>query len=172
MAAMAAVAAVTTRTAGSTGGAGSTRAERPRHHRRTTGPTGAHARRKWSTWEERQPLARRRTFRRFGTEEAMVVVMMVMAGDRGAGEEDNGHHENDAGDDHHPGRNLVKPGRPRCMQMRRRRRPCRQRLDRGFGCLGHVSIMPTHAPVIKHRRQQVTNDLASQHDMSAGCLPS
>jgi hypothetical protein len=163
--------AMTTRPAGSTGLAGSTRAEGPRHHRRTTGPPGAHTRGKWSTWEDRRPLARRRTFRPFGTEQAMVVVMMVMAGDRGAGEEDDRHHENDAGDDHDPRRDLVKPGRPRTVQMRWRRRcSCRIRLDRGFGYLGHVSIMPTHAPVIKHRRQQVTNDLSSQHCISAGCL--
>jgi hypothetical protein len=161
---------VTTRTAGTT------RTERPRHHRRTTRPTGAHARGKWSTWEERRPLSRRRAFRAVGTERtehAVVVVMMVMHGDRGAGEEDNRHHENDAGDDHHPRRNLVKPGRLRSMHMRRRRRrACGGRLDRGFGWLDHVSIMPTCAPVIKHHRQQVANDLPGQRGVSAGCIPS
>src|SRR5271155_2921824 len=55
-ASVAAVAAVTTWTAGTT------RAVRPRYHRRTTRPTGAHARGKWSTWEERRPLSRRRGF--------------------------------------------------------------------------------------------------------------
>jgi hypothetical protein len=98
----------------------------------------------------------------------MVVVMMVMNGDCGAGEEDNCRHENNAGDDHHPGRDLVKPRRPGSMQMRRRlRRAYWGRLDMRFRCLGHVSIMPTHAPVIKHGHQQVANDLTGQHDLAA-----
>jgi hypothetical protein len=37
---------------------------------------------------------------------------VVMPGDRGTGEEDDRHHENDAGDDHHPRRDLVEAGMP------------------------------------------------------------
>ncbi len=158
---MAAMTTVTTVTTVTTWTAGATRAEGAGHRWGTTGPTGTHARGKWTTREERRPLSRRRAFRTFGTEwaeHAMVVVMMVMDGDCGAGEEDHRHHENDAGDDHHPRRDLVEPRRPRSVHMLRRRRRARvglrayqRRLEVRFRWLGHVSIMPTHAPVIKHR---------------------
>jgi hypothetical protein len=58
----------------------------------------------------------------------VIVIRLVMPGDRSAGEEDNRHDENDAGNDHHPRRGLVKPGRL-CHRQRRRV----DRLDRGFG---------------------------------------
>lgn len=45
----------------------------------------------------------------------MVVVMTLMDPDGGTGEKDNRHHENDACDNHHPRRDLVKPRRPRSM---------------------------------------------------------
>lgn len=156
MAPMAAVTAVTwtARTTGTTRGAGTTRAEG--RHRRTTRPTGAQHRRKRSTWEERGPLARRWSFRTKRGEHAMVVAMMVMDRDCGAGEEDDRHNENDAGDDHHPRSDLVKPRRPCSLQMRWRR-DRGGRLHVGFRYLGHLSIMPTHVPVIKPRLQQVTS---------------
>jgi hypothetical protein len=167
---MTAMTAVTTRTAGTAGTAGT-----EGRHRRTTGPTGTHARGKWSTRKNR-PLSRRRAFRTFGTERAkhaVVMVMMVVDRDGGAGEEDHRHHEDDAGNDHHPCRNLVKPRGPCSIQaLRRRKRARGGRRDLGFRCLGHVSIMPTLAPVIKHCVQQVANDLPSQREMSAGSAPT
>jgi hypothetical protein len=131
--------------------AGTTRAEGGQ--RRTTGPTGAHARGKRSTWEERWPLSRRKASRTLGTERAehaMVVAMVVMDRDCGAGEEDNRHHENDAGNNHHPGRDLVQPRRPRSERMRWRRRDRGGRRDLRFRYLGHLSIMPRQLPAIKH----------------------
>jgi hypothetical protein len=130
-------------------------------HVRAPGPTGAHARGKWSTREGR-PLPRPGrggvgTTGALGavrTEHAVVVmaIVLVMPGDRSAGEEDNRHHENDAGNDHHPRRYLIEAGMRCCMWGRswmwRRRRAGRRRLDWGLGCLGHVSIMPRHGPTI------------------------
>jgi hypothetical protein len=121
--------------------AGATRAERPW----ATGPTGAHARGKWSTRKYR-PRSRRRALGALRTERAVyavVVMVLVMPSDRGAGEEDHRDHEDDACDDHHPRRGLIK-ARVLCRVRRRARR----RLDRGFGCFGHALIMPTHGPAI------------------------
>ena len=156
---MAPMAAVTwtARTTGTTRGAGTTRAEG--RDRRTTRPTGAQDRRKRPAWEEGRPLARRWSLRTLGTkrgEHAMVMAMVVMDRDRCAGEEDDRHNENDAGDDHHPRSDLVKPRRPCSLQMLWRR-DRGGRLHVGFRYLGHLSIMPTHVPVIKPRLQQVTS---------------
>lgn len=87
------------------------------------------------------------------------MVMVVMPADCGAGEEDDRHDENNAGDDYHPRRSLVEPGR--LCYVRRRRRAGGGRLDRGLGCFGHVSIMPRREPTI------------NQQEASAGrCLPA
>ena len=98
--AMTAVIAVTART---------TRAEGSRHHW-ATGPAGAHARGKRPTRKER-PRTGRRAVGTLGIERtvhAVVVVMVVvMPADCGAGEEDHRHHEHDACDDHHPRRHLI-----------------------------------------------------------------
>ena len=99
------------------------------------------------------PRGRRPSVRAFGTAgaEHPVVVMTVMhARRRGAGEEDDRHDENNAGDDHHPGRSLVEPRRLRYVRAEAEAGRG-GRLELGFGCLGHPSIMPTRAPAIKHR---------------------
>ena len=142
-------------------------------HVRAPGPTGAHARGKWSTREGR-PLPRPGrggvgTTGALGavrTEHAVVVmaIVVVMPGDRSAGEEDNRHHENDAGDDHHPGRSLVEPRRFCYVRQRRRRRADGRRRDLGFGCLGHPSIMPTSAPTIKHPAHGVADESSARPD--------
>jgi hypothetical protein len=134
-------------------------AERSRHHRRAAGPTGAQARGKWSTRKDR-PWSRRRAVGTIGTERpvhAVVVLLLVMPGDCGAGEEHNSHHEDDARHDHHPRRHLVQPR----VQCRVRERRCswrrgwaRGRLDRRFGCLRHVLIMPTQGPAINNRARE------------------
>jgi hypothetical protein len=132
---------------------GATRPEGPRHHRRATGPTGSHARGKWSARKER-PRTRRCAIGTLGIERtvhAVVVMVIVMPGDCGTGEEDNRHHENDSCDDHHPRRDLVEArmlGWVRGRSRWRRRRGSRWRLDRRFGCLGHASIMPRQAAAI------------------------
>jgi hypothetical protein len=132
------------------------RAEGSRHHR-TAGPTGAHAGWKWS-WEDDHPVG---TFRTARAKHAVVMTEgLIMPGDEGAGEEDNRHDENRACDDYHPRRGLVEPRMLRYVQ-RRRRRAGRWRLDLWLGCLGHPSIMPTRAPVIKHRAQGVAERLAA-----------
>jgi hypothetical protein len=76
------------------------------------------------------------------TDHVMVVIAirLVMPGNCGAGEEDNRHDENNAGNDHHPRRSLVEPGR--LCHRRRRRGVRRDRLDRGFGWFSHLLIMP------------------------------
>jgi len=124
---------------------------RDRHHRWTTRPAGAHARGNRCAREDDHPGSRRRAVEVLRTARPphSMAVVMVMPGDRGAGEEDDRHHENNAGDDHHPGRGLVEPRMPGKRRRRRRRASGRQ-LDRGFGCLGHPSIMPRCEPAIKH----------------------
>lgn len=88
------------------------RSERARHHRRTTGPTGAHAWRKWAR-ENRYP-SRKGSFGTAGEKHPVVMAEgLIVTGDGGAGEEDNRHDEDNAGDDHDPCRNLVEPRRPR-----------------------------------------------------------
>jgi hypothetical protein len=134
-------------TAMTTRALGATRAELPR----ATGPTGADTRGKRSPGKHR-PLPGRWTVGIEWTVYAVVVV--VMPADCSAGEEDNRHHEHGACDDHHPRRGLiearVRHGGQRRGSMRRRR-GARRRLDRGFGCLGHASIMPRHGPAINQR---------------------
>jgi len=142
--------AVTTAMAAGTTGSARThaRSEGPGHHRRTAGPTGAHAGWKWSR-EDEHP-AGRGTFGTAGTKHAVVMAEgegLIMPGDCGASEEDDRHDENNAGDDHHPRRSLVEPRRLRYG----RRRAGGWRLDLVLGCLGHLSIMPTCAPTNKHR---------------------
>jgi hypothetical protein len=141
--------------------AGATGTGHHRHHRRTAGPTRTHARGRRSTREDEQPLSgswRRAagTARTAGTEHAVVVmaIWLVMPGDCGAGEEDNRHDENNAGDDHHPCRNLVEPGR--LCYVRRRSRVSGSRLDRGFRCFSHLLIMPRLETTIKRPAHEVT----------------
>jgi len=148
-----------------------TRAEGSRHHR-AAGPTGPHARGKWS-WEDDHAF---RTLRTAGAKHPVVMTeRVILPGDEGAGEEDDRHDENSAGDDHHPGRSLVEARRLHCV--RRWRRAGGWRLELGLGCLGHPSIMPTRAPAIKHRAQKSrmsyqTDALAPPTQNRAGCLSS
>ena len=149
-----------------------TRAEGPWHHRRTTGPTGAHPGWKLPTGNDERLVGTART------EHPGVVMTLVMPSECGTGEEDDRHHENNAGHDHHPGRSLVEPRRFCYMHRCRRRRPDGRR-DLGFGCLGHPSIMPTCAPTIKHPARGVADELspptarvAAESADPAGWLPS
>src|SRR5689334_10668493 len=106
------------------------RSEGPWHHRRTAGPTGAHAGRQWSR-EDEHPTGRR-TVGTAGSKHAVVMTEgLIMPGDCGAGEEDDRHDENDARDNHHPRRHLIEPRRLR--QVRRHRRGGGRRLDLVLG---------------------------------------
>ena len=82
-----------------------------------------------------------------GTEHPMVVVAigLTVLGELHAGEEDDRQHEQNACHDHHPRRGPIEAGVLRRGRVHRRGRP-RRRLNRGFGCLGHVSIMPRQSP--------------------------
>ena len=129
-------------------------------HPWTTRPAGTHARGKRRPAGEVRPLSGpwSGAVGTLGTEHAVVVMAegVVVSGDRGAGEENDRHHENDASDDHYPRRYLVEPGMLYRIGGRRyiwRRR--RRRLDRRFGCLGHVLIMPRHGPTINQPRARV-----------------
>ena len=143
-------------------------------HHRSTGPTGAHARGKWSGEDDH-------SFGTSGTAGTIHAVVMtervIMPGDEGTGEEDDRHDENRAGDNHHPRRSLVEPRMFQCVG-RRRRWPGR-RLELGLGCLGHPSIMPTRAPAINGRADGVADPLSAQLNAlppatrnQAGCLPA
>jgi hypothetical protein len=144
-------------------------------HHRPTGPTGAHARGKWSGKDDHSFG----TSRTAGTVHAVVTERVIMPGDEGAGEEDDRHDENSAGNDHYPGRSLIKTRRLRYARRRRRRRRRAggRRLELGLGCLSHPLIMPTGAPAIKHRAQESrmsyqTDALAPPTPNRAGCLSS
>jgi hypothetical protein len=82
-----------------------------------------------------------------GTEHPMMVVAigLTVLGELDAGEEDNRQHEQNACHDHHPRRGPIEAGVLGRGRVYRRGRPHR-RLNRGFGCLGHVLIMPRQSP--------------------------
>jgi hypothetical protein len=139
-------------------------------HHRPTGPTGAHARGKWSRKDDH-------SFGTSGTTGAIHAVVMtervILPGHERTGEEDDCHDENSAGNDHYPGRSLIKTR----MVRYARRRTGRRRLELGLGCLGHPLIMPIGAPAIKHRAQESrmsyqTDALAPPTQNRAGCLSS
>jgi hypothetical protein len=144
-------------------------------HHRPAGPPGAHTRGKWSGKDDH-------SFGTAGTAGTVHAVVMtervILPGDEGAGEEDHRHDENRAGNDHYPGRSLIKARMLRCARRRRRRRAGgRRRLELGLGCLSHPSIMPTGAAAIKHRAQESrmsyqTDALAPPKQSRAGCLSS
>lgn len=142
-------------------------------HHRPTGPTGAHARGKWSGNDDH-------SFGTAGTAGTIHAVVMtewvIMPGDERTGKEDDRHDENRAGNDHYPGRSLIKTRMVRYAR-RRRRAGGRRRLELGLGCLSHPLIMPTGAPAIKHRAQESrrsyqTDALAPPTQNRAGCLSS
>jgi hypothetical protein len=102
---------------------------------------------------------------------------VIMPGDERTGEEDDRHDENSAGNDHYPGRSLIKTRMLRYARRRRRAGGRRRRLELGLGCLSHPLIMPTGAPAIKHRAQESrmsyqTDALAPPTQNRAGCLSS
>ena len=145
-------------------------------HHRPTGPTGAHARGKRSGKDDH-------SFGTPGTAGTVHAVVMtervIIPGDEGTGEEDDRHNENRAGNDHYPGRSLIKTRMRRYARRRRRRRAggWRRRLELGLGCLSHPLIMPTGAPAIKHRAQESrmsyqTDALAPPTQNRVGCLSS
>jgi hypothetical protein len=147
-------------------------AERTWHHR-PTGPTGAHARGKWSGKDDH-------SFGTSGTAGTVHAVVMtervIIPGDEGTGEEDDRHDEHSAGNDHNPGRSLIKT---RMVRYARRRRGAggRRWLKLGLGCLSHPLIMPTGAPAIKYRARESwmsyqTDALAPQTQNRRGCLSS
>jgi hypothetical protein len=140
-------------------------------HHRPTGPTGAHARGKWSGKDDH-------SFGTAGTIHAVVMTeRVIIPGDEGTGEEDDRHDENSAGNDHHPGRSLIKTRMLRYARRRRRWRAGGRRLELGLGCLSHPLIMPTGAPAIKHRAQESrmsyqTDALARPTQNRTECLSS
>jgi hypothetical protein len=83
----------------------------------------------------------------------VVTERVIMPGDESTGEEDDRHDENSAGNDHYPGRSLIKTRMLRYARRRRRHRRRAggwwRRLELGLGCLSHPLIMPTGAPAIK-----------------------
>jgi hypothetical protein len=137
-------------------------------HHRPTRPTGANARGKWSGKDDH-------SFGASGTAGTIHAVVMtervIIPGDEGTSEEDDRHDENGAGNDHDPGRSLIKTRMLRDARRRRRRRAGgrRRRLKLGLGCLSHPLIMPTGAPAIKHRAQE--SRMSYQTD-ALGCLSS
>ena len=126
--------------------------ERTWHHR-PTGPTGTHARGKWSGKDDH-------SFGTSGTAGTVHAVVMtervIIAGDEGTGEKDDRQDENRAGNDDYPGRSLIKTRMLLHHARRRRRRRAggRRGLELRLGCLSHPLIMPTGAPGIKHRAQE------------------
>jgi hypothetical protein len=83
----------------------------------------------------------------------VMAIGLVVPSDCGAAEEDDRHDENNAGDDHHPRRDLEEPGR--FCHVRRRSGVGGGRLDRGFGCFSHLLIMPRHTTSIKRLADEV-----------------
>ena len=75
----------------------------------------------------------------------VVAIGLTVLGDLDAGEEDDRQHEQNACHDHHPRRRTIKAGVLGRGRVYRRRWP-RRRLNRGFGWLGHVTIMPRQSP--------------------------
>lgn len=75
----------------------------------------------------------------------VVAIRLTVVGELDAGEEYDRQHEHDAGHDHHPRRDAVKAGVLGRGRVYRQGWP-RGRLNRSFGCLGHVSIMPRQSP--------------------------
>jgi hypothetical protein len=137
-----AVIPVAARAAGAPGAEGS-------GHGWATWPTGARARARseWSAGKNRPRPIWRRAIGAIGIERtvaAVGVMVLVMPGDCGTGEEDDRNHEHDARDDHHPRRGLVEARVPGRVWRRR----ARWRLNRRFGCLGHALIMPRRGPAI------------------------
>ena len=78
---------------------------------------------------------------------------LTVPGELDAGEEDDRQHEHNSCHDHHPRRGLIEAGVLGRGRVHRRGRP-RRRLNRGFGCLGHVSIMPRQSPADNQLRRE------------------
>ncbi len=121
--------------------------------RRTTGtatrwerPSGEH--------HPRRAIGASRPGRPVGTEHPVMVVAirLPVVGELDAGEEDDRQHEQNACHNHHPRRGPIEAGVLGRGRVYRRGRP-RRRLNRRFGCLGHVSIMPRQSPADNQLRR-------------------
>ena len=124
-----------------------THARAPRTAPRRTTRTATRRERPSGEHHPRRTFGTSRPDRRFGTEHAVMVVAigLTVFGELHAGDEDDRQHEQNACHDHHPRRGPIEAGVLRRGRVHRRGRPHR-RLNRGFGCLGHVSIMPRQSP--------------------------
>jgi hypothetical protein len=74
-----------------------------------------------------------------------VAVGLTVIGELDGGKENDRQHEYNACHDHHPRRGAIKAGVLDRSRIHGRGWP-RGRLDPGFGCLGHLSIMPRQSP--------------------------
>jgi hypothetical protein len=137
-----------------TAGPARTHARAPRTAPRRTTGTATRRERPSGEHRPRRTVGTGRADRTVGTEHPMMVVAIrvTVFGELDAGEEDDRQHEQNACHNHHPRRGAIKAvvlGRGR---IHRRGWP-RRRLNRGFGCLGHVSIMPRQSPADNQLRR-------------------
>jgi hypothetical protein len=139
-------------TAGSTvtTGAARTHARAPRTTPRRTTGTATRRERAAGEHHPRRAVRATRSGRSFGTKHPVMVVVigLTVIGEPDTGKEQDRRHEHNACHDHHPRRDTIEAGvlRRRKVRRRRRRRRPGRRLDRGFGWLGHVLIMPRQSP--------------------------
>lgn len=137
-----------------TAGTARTHARAPRTAPRRTTGTATRGERTSGEHHPRRTVGTSRPDRPIGTEHPMVMVAigLTVLGELDAGEEDNRQHEQNACHDHHPSRGPIEAGVLARSRVYRRGRP-RRRLNRGFGWLGHVSIMPRQSPADNQLRR-------------------
>jgi hypothetical protein len=137
-----------------TAGPARTHARAPRAAPRRTTGTATRGERTSGEHHKRGAVRTNRRDWPVGTEHPVMVVAIGLAvlGELDAGEEDNRQHEQNACHDHHPRRGPIEAGVLGRGRVYRRGRP-RRRLNRGFGCLGHVSIMPRQSPADNQLRR-------------------
>jgi hypothetical protein len=130
-----------------TAGPARTHARAPRTPPRRTTGTATRRERPSGEHHPRRTVGASRPDRPVGTEHSMMVVAirLTVVGELDAGEEYDRQHKQNACHNHHPRRGAVKAGVVGRGRIHRRGWP-RRRLNRGFGCLGHVSIMPRQSP--------------------------
>jgi hypothetical protein len=131
-----------------------THARAPRTAPRRTAGTATRRERPSGEHHPRRTLGTSRPDRPFGTEHPVMVVAirLPVVGELDAGEEYDRQHEQNACHNHHPRRGPVEAGVLGRGRVYRRGRPG-GRLNRGFGCLGHVSIMPRQSPADNQLRR-------------------
>jgi hypothetical protein len=137
-----------------TAGPARTHARAPRTAPRRTTGTATRGERTSGEHRPRGTVGTSRPDWPVGTEHPMVVVAigLTVLRELDAGEEDNRQHEQNACHDHHPCRGPIEAGVLGRGRVYRRGRPHR-RLNRGFGCLGHVLIMPRQSPADNQLRR-------------------